>query len=197
LAIEYGNGLGHEPAARGWLARAESLGSRDDVDEVAAGWVSLGRAALDADPTQQKRAAEHALDVARRCGDTEMEVSALARVGWARIVCGAIDEGIASFDEAMAAGTAEDFDRLSTLGDLCCQLARATEAVGEPGRLGQWLGVVQSFNRDHRYPPLVGFSATCCAELQAGTGNWPGAEAHLRQAIEQLRGTGHRVRAPR
>ena len=40
LAIEYGNGLGHEPAARGWLARADTLGSRDNVDEVAAGWVA-------------------------------------------------------------------------------------------------------------------------------------------------------------
>ena len=194
LAIEYGHGLGHEPAARGWLARAASLSRERDVAEVAAGWVALGHAALDADPIHQVRAAERALSVARLGGDTELEVSALARLGWARIVGGAVDDGIALFDEAMAAGTAVDFDRLSTLGDLCCQLARATEAVGERGRLGQWLSVVQGFNRDHRYAPLVAFCATCCAELQSGAGNWPGAEAHLRQALEQLRGTGHRAR---
>src|SRR5829696_1230926 len=113
LAIEYGNALGHEPAARGWLARAATLARGGDVDEVAAGWIALGHAALDSGPTQQTRAAEHALDVARRCGDIELEVSALARVGWARIVCGTVDEGIALFDEAMAAGTAVEFDRLS------------------------------------------------------------------------------------
>lgn len=111
------------------------------------------------------RAAERALDVARSRGDVELEVSALARLGWSRIVCGAVDDGIALFDEAMAAGTTVDFDRLSTLGDLCCQLARATEAVGERGRLGQWLGVVQGFNRDHRYPPLVAFCATQTSDV--------------------------------
>ena len=194
LAIEYGNGLGHAPAARGWLARAASLARGRDVEEVADGWVALGHAALDADPTEQVLAAERALNVARLCGDTELEVAALARLGWATIVSGAVDDGIALFDEAMAAGTAVDFDQLSTLGDLCCQLARATEAVGERGRLGQWLGVVQGFNRDHRYPPLVAFCATCCAELQSGDGNWQGAEGHLRQALEELRGTGHRAR---
>ena len=194
LAIEYANGVGHEPAARGWLARASTLAGESEAPANARGWVALGHAALDADPTVQLHAAERALRLGRRASDIELEVSALARLGWSRIVMGAVDDGIALFDEAMATATAGDFDRLSTLGDLCCQLVRATEAAGERGRLGQWLSVVQAFNRDHRYPPLVAFCATCCAELQSGDGNWRNAEQHLRSAIDQLRGTGHRAR---
>jgi len=39
-------------------------------------------------------------------GDDELEVLALARLGWARFASGAVDAGIAVFDEAMAtAGT--------------------------------------------------------------------------------------------
>jgi tetratricopeptide (TPR) repeat protein len=160
----------------------------------AAGWVALGHAALAADPLDQAQAAERGLAVARTAGDTELEVLALARLGWGRVAAGAIDAGIAVFDEAMATATAADFEHPSALGDLCCQLARATEAVGEQGRFASWLAVVRRVNSEHGYPPLAAFCATCCAELQSVDGNWSAAEQHLRHGIDQLRGTGHRAR---
>jgi len=192
IAIEYGSGIGHDPAARGWLARAATMAA--DTPGTAEGWVALGRAVLDVDPDVQVDAAASALDIARTEADTELEVFALARLAWAHVARGAVEQGIELFDEAMAIATAADFERLSALGDLCCQLARATEAAGEAGRFAEWLGVVQRMNRDHHYPPLVGFCATCCAELKSADGNWQDAETHLRQAIDQLHGTGHRAR---
>jgi DNA-binding CsgD family transcriptional regulator/tetratricopeptide (TPR) repeat protein len=194
IAIEYANGLGHEPASRGWLARAATLAEGAGGVGAAAGWVALGQAALDADPEEQVRGAQRALDVARSLGDAELEVFALARLGWARVVTGSVDAGIDLFDEAMAAATAADFERLSALGDLCCQLAMATETAGESGRFAQWLAVVRRVNSEHGYPPLVAFCATCCAELHTVDGDWLAAEAHLRQGIDKLRGTGHRAR---
>lgn len=194
IATEYACGLGHAPAARGWLARAATMVDRSGGAGSSAGWLALGRAALVADPVDQVRNAQRALLVARAADDGELEVLALARLGWARVLTGSVDSGIELFDEAMATATASDFERLSALGDLCCQLALATETAGERGRFAQWLDVVRRVNSEHGYPPLVAFCATCCAELHSVDGNWQAAEAHLRHGIEHLRRTGHRAR---
>lgn len=193
IAVEYANGLGHGPASRGWLARASTMADAADAG-TATGWVALGHAAVAASAADQIAAATRAVEVARTHRDVELEVSALARLGSAHVADGAVDIGVACFDEAMAAANATDFERLSTLGEVCCQLARAAETVGERSRFAQWLTVVQQFNRDHRYPPLVSFCATCCAQLVSTEGNWQGAEAHLRQAIDELGRTSHRAR---
>jgi len=149
---------------------------------------------LTSDPSDQADLAQDALDAARAAGDRELEVLALARLGWARVASGAVDAGIAVFDEAMATATASDFEHSSALGDLCCQLARATETAGEQGRFASWLAVVRRVNSEDGYPPLAAFCATCCAELQSVDGNWTAAEEHLRQGISRLAGTGHRAR---
>ena len=193
IAIEYADALAHDAASRGWLARATTMA--DGAAALSAsGWVALGRAALAGDPSDQAQSAQGALDVARGTGDTELEVLALARLGWARVASGAVDAGIAVLDEAMATATAADFEHLNALGDLCCQLARATEAAGERGRFASWLEVVRRVNSEHGYPPLAAFCATCCAELHSVDGNWAAAEEHLRHGISRLQGTGHRAR---
>jgi hypothetical protein len=94
----------------------------------AAGWVALGRAAVVDDPIQQVESAQRAVDVARAYGDTELEVLALARLGWARVVTGSVDNGVDLFDEAMAAVTTAEFDHLSTLGDRACSISCAWES---------------------------------------------------------------------
>lgn len=193
IAIEYADALGHDAASRGWFARAATMADGAGT-LTATGWVALGHAAVADEPADQERSAQQALDVARQAEDRELEVLALARLGWARVASGQVDAGIAVFDEAMATATAADFDHRSALGDLCCQLARATEAAGERGRFASWLAVVRRVNNEDGYPPLASFCATCCAEMQSGDGNWQAAEEHLRQGIDRLHGTGHRAR---
>jgi DNA-binding CsgD family transcriptional regulator len=193
IAIEYADALGHEAASDGWFARARTMAD-GLASRSAAGWIALGRAALAADPAEQADSATRALDAARSDGDAELEVLALARLGWARVAAGQLDAGIAVFDEAMATATAADFGHVSALGDLCCQLARATEAAGERGRFASWLEVVRRVNSEQGYPPLAAFCATCCAELHSIDGNWQAAEEHLRLGIDRLQGTGHRAR---
>src|SRR4051812_30102343 len=193
IAIEYTDALGHEAASAGWMARARTMAD-GTTSHSASGWIALGRAALAADPAEQAASAACALDAARADGDPELEVLALARLGWARVAAGQLDAGIAVFDEAMATATAADFEHVSALGDLCCQLARATEAAGERGRFASWLEVVRRVNAEQGYPPLAAFCATCCAELHSVDGNWQAAEEHLRLGIDRLQGTGHRAR---
>ena len=193
IAIEYADAIGHEPASQGWFARATTM-TESAPSPVSAGWIALGRAALVSDPFQQTELAQGALDAAREAGDAELEVLSLARLGWARVSSGAVDAGLAVFDEAMATATAADFEHLTALGDLCCHFARATEAAGDPGRFASWLAVVRRVNSEDGYPPLAAFCATCCAELQSVDGNWAAAEEHLRLGIDRLEGTGHRAR---
>jgi hypothetical protein len=193
IAIEYADALGHQAASDGWFARARTM-AEGSTSDGASGWIALGRAALAADPAEQAENAAASLEVARTCGDAELEVLALARLGWARVAAGQVDAGITVFDEAMATATAADFEHVNALGDLCCQLARATEAAGERGRFASWLEVVRRVNAEQGYPPLAAFCATCCAELHSVDGNWQAAEEHLRLGIDRLQGTGHRAR---
>lgn len=193
IAIEYADALGHEAASEGWFARATTMAG-GTASSGASGWIALGVAALAADPRDQAESAARALDAARADADAELEVLALARLGWARVAAGQVEAGITVFDEAMATATAADFEHVSALGDLCCQLARATEAAGERGRFASWLEVVRRVNSEHGYPPLAAFCATCCAELHSVDGNWRAAEEHLRLGIDRLQGTGHRAR---
>lgn len=193
IAIEYADALGHKAASDGWFARAQTMADGSGSGGRS-GWIELGRAALAADPAEQAESAALALDAARADGDSELEVLALARLGWARVAAGQLDAGIAVFDEAMATATAADFEHGSALGDLCCQLARASEAAGERGRFASWLEVVRRVNSEQGYPPLAAFCATCCAELHSVDGNWQAAEEHLRLGIDRLKGTGHRAR---
>jgi DNA-binding CsgD family transcriptional regulator/tetratricopeptide (TPR) repeat protein len=192
IAIEYADALGHAAASTGWLARAQTMTNDSGGGEF--GWIELGHAALAADPSTQAASAAAALEAARAGGDAELEVLALSRLGWARVAAGQVDAGIAVFDEAMATATAADFVHGNALGDLCCQLARATEAAGERGRFASWLEVVRRVNSEQGYPPLAAFCATCCAELHSIDGNWQAAEEHLRLGIDRLQGTGHRAR---
>lgn len=194
IAIEYANSLAHDAASRGWVARAETMASDLRAGPAADGWVALGHATLDADPLAQVDAAERALKLARQNGDDELEVLGLARLGWATVATGSVDAGVGLFDEAMAVATAAGFEHPSALGELCCQLALATETTGERDRFASWLEVVRHVNSEYRYPPLAGFCATCCAELHSIDGNWDAAEAHLRYGIDRLRSTGHRAR---
>ncbi len=193
IAIEHADALGHAGASDGWFARATTMA--DGIDTVgASGWIALGRAALATDPREQADSATRALHAARAVDDAELEVLALARLGWARVAGGQLDAGITVFDEAMATATAADFEHVSALGDLCCHLARATEAAGERGRFASWLEVVRRVNSEQGYPPLAAFCATCCAELHSVDGNWQAAEEHLRLGLDRLQGTGHRAR---
>jgi DNA-binding NarL/FixJ family response regulator len=193
IAIEYADALGHEAASDGWFARARTMAD-GTAPRSASGWIALGRAALATDPSEQAESAADALHAARAEDDGELEVLALARLGWARVAAGHVDAGITVFNEAMATATAADFEHVSALGDLCCQLARATEVAGERGRFASWLAVVRRVNSEQGYPPLAAFCATCCAELHSVDGNWQAAEEHLRLGIDRLRGTGHRAR---
>jgi DNA-binding CsgD family transcriptional regulator/tetratricopeptide (TPR) repeat protein len=193
LSREYLEAIGNEPASQGWLARARGL-LGDAESTPAAGWLrlTLGGRAFDAGTMEAH--AEAALDIARGAGDPDLEASALALLGRARLLAGEFDTGVAALDEAMAAITSGEATDPVVFGDVCCVVTLACEESGELERLMRWNEVVERFMSRHLHGALISFCGTCGAEFFQAKGDLATAERCLVEALGALEGTGHRSR---
>lgn len=102
ITHEYELGVGNPVAASGWLIRAAGL--LDHLPEGADhARLELARSERATDPMQARTHAKSGLEVARRLGDPDLEITALGRLGLAEVLVGAVESGMSRFDEAMAA----------------------------------------------------------------------------------------------
>jgi DNA-binding CsgD family transcriptional regulator/tetratricopeptide (TPR) repeat protein len=193
LSREYLEAIGNEPASQGWLARAQGLlGATESAP--ANGWLrlTLGGRAFDAGVMEAH--AEAALDIARSAGDLDLEPSALALLGRARLLAGEFDAGVAALDEAMTAITSGETTDPVVFGDVCCVVTLACEESGELERLMRWNEVVERFMSRHLHGALISFCGTCAAEFFQAKGDLATAERCLVEALGAREGTGHRSR---
>jgi DNA-binding CsgD family transcriptional regulator len=193
LAHEYSAVQGNEPAAEGWLARAEHM-LTDEVDVVERGYVDLARAERCLDPAVAVGHAEAALAVARRLDDSDLELAALSRLGLVEITLGRVDEGLGHLDQAMAAATGEEAASFETVARTCCSLVQACDLAGDDDRVREWGKVVEGYVHRHDELRLLTFCPTCEADLLR-SGDRPGdSEADLVHALATLATTGQRSR---
>jgi DNA-binding CsgD family transcriptional regulator len=193
LAREYLEAVGNQPASNGWIARAEGL-LRDTAPGSEHGWLALTRGGLAVDPGTMLAHAESALDTARARGDADLEASALALVGRARLLAGEFEPGIAALDEAMTTITSGEASDPVVFGDVCCIVTLACEESGELERLMRWQEVLESYLSRHLHGALISFCGTCGAEFFQAKGDLATAERCLVEALGALEGTGHRSR---
>ncbi|HEX6399014.1 MAG TPA: LuxR C-terminal-related transcriptional regulator, partial [Actinomycetota bacterium] len=193
ICREYAEAVGNEPASRGWLARAEGL-LRDRDRGPDHGWLELTRGSRESDPAQMRKHAEVALETARLAEDANLEASALALLGRARLLAGEFDDGIAALDEAMVTATGGEVSDPVVFGDVCCVVTLAAEEAGELERLMKWNEVVESYLARHLHGPLISFCGTCGAEFFQAKGDLEMAERCLVETLGALDGTGHRSR---
>jgi DNA-binding NarL/FixJ family response regulator len=193
LSREYALAFGNDAAASGWLARAERL-LRDVAPCAEEGWLDLARSEQARDADESSRLAAQALDVALRAGDTDLELRALAQLGFAEVALGAVDQGLAHLDEAMAAATSGEPASLETFADVCCTLMLACERAGDADRPQQWSKVLEEFVRRYDHVTLLAFCRTCCADVFAANGRVDAAEEELVAAIRELTEAGQRSR---
>ena len=193
LSREYGLAFGNPAAARGWLARAERL-LHDVAPGAERGWLDLARSEAAGDPTEAARAAASALEVALAAGDPDLELRALAQLGFAEVSLGHVDDGLARLDEAMAAATSGEPASLETFADICCTLMLACERAGDAERPQQWSQVLEDFVRRYDHVTLLAFCRTCCADVYAANGRIDAAEAELEAAVRELAEAGQRSR---
>ena len=182
----YANGLGSRVAARPWFRRAIRL-VEDDEPCVEQGWVALAPMGCDVeDPEVLLARAELALDRARRFGDADLEVKALADGGLAHVHTGRVAEGMAMIDEAMAlasSGVAEDAD---VVGKSVCSFYTACYYTADFERAESWS---RTFRRRGILGPAPGpqvFLSNHCDSVQATLlchlGRWSEAEDLLVRA---------------
>ncbi len=181
LTFMYASYLGNLSAALGWKERAASV--LDGTEESAAhGWLALLEAAFSRDPAEREQLAVSALAIARRFGDVDLEIEALALLGEAHVVGGQVEEGMRLLDEAMAAVTAGRVRDHFAVGEIYCRLLSACESALDVRRATDWLSMID------RYVVWTDFARPTCRTHYGGIlvalGRWAEAEAELLAAIE-------------
>jgi len=194
IAGQYLRVYGNHAAAGGWAGRCERLlAEADPCAEV--GRVVLVRALATNDWPQIERAAEQAIEIARRFGDTDYEVLAVAYSGLAMLSTGRLSQGLALLDEAMAAATAGEVRAPEAVGQIYCALLTGCERTVDLQRAEQWSQVARPFLTTYAN---IGFTGTCRA-IYAGVltaaGRWSEAERELLLALQTFDAGSRAMRA--
>ena len=193
LAHEYAVGLANPAAASGWLTRAAGL-----LQELPEGAdharLELVRGATALDPIEVCRHCKLALEIARRIGDRDLEITALGRLGLAEVRVGAVESGMSRMDEAMAAALGGETAALETLGQVCCDLIAACDQTGDVDRLRQWNRLLDEGTRQRGELPVLSFCGCCSAETLLAGGQVDAAERELARAVQVAQETGSRGR---
>jgi DNA-binding CsgD family transcriptional regulator len=183
LAVLHGLINGDGAAASGWFAHAQRMVDAAG-DCVEAGWLELLRAASTPDPSERAETAEVAGRIGRRFGDAGLEFDALAYRGKAAVERGAVAEGMAMIDEAVAAISSGVVSDPWPTAEILCTLFHACELAIDVGRAEQWLGAVDRHVERTGEMPTFGICRMHYGGLLTAAGRWSEAEEELLSAIE-------------
>ncbi|HEX5089875.1 MAG TPA: LuxR C-terminal-related transcriptional regulator [Nocardioides sp.] len=175
--------LGNLAAARGWLARAARLVAENDLGPLE-GWVRLAQAHDTADPLSAERLADRARVLARRFGDTDLDLCAISQLGAALVQQGNAEAGGRLLDEAMAAALAGEGTRPHTVVYTSCVLVRSCSRTADLEHVLQWVRAADDFERRYGNRHLYTTCRTSLGAVLFAAGDWAGAERELRAALE-------------
>jgi DNA-binding CsgD family transcriptional regulator len=177
-----------EPAvAAGWLARARRL-LEDCGPTPERGWLALREAsfALPGDVALARARCAEAQALGRELGDIDLEMTAVALDGLARVGQGEIAAGMAQLDEATAAATAGDMRDPMAIGFSCCYLIFACERVRDFDRAGQWCERVAEMAGGWNIRSLQSVCRAHYGSVLMLRGDWSGAQTELTEAATVL-----------
>jgi DNA-binding CsgD family transcriptional regulator len=183
LAGQYTRVKGNPAAARGWAARCgRLLAGAEPCAET--GRVILVRALASNDWEHIERAAEQAIEIARRFGDADYEALAVAYSGLAMLSNGRLSEGLARLDEAMAAASSGEVRAPEAIGQIYCALLTGCERTLDLQRAEQWSRVAQPFLDAYDQTGVTGSCRAIYAGVLAAAGRWSEAEHELLLALQ-------------
>jgi DNA-binding CsgD family transcriptional regulator/tetratricopeptide (TPR) repeat protein len=194
LAGQYSRLKGNPAVASGWIARCERVIARAQPS-AEIGRVILVRALATNDPAEIETAAERAMEIARRFGDSDYEALALAHSGLAMLSLGRLKEGRARLDEAMAATTSGEVRAPEAVGQIYCALLAGCERTVDFQRAEQWSHVAQPFLEAYDQVAVTGTCRATYAGVLAATGYWSEAERELLHALRIFDGGARGMRA--
>jgi DNA-binding NarL/FixJ family response regulator len=180
---------GRSAEANGWLARARGL--LDGLEPGGEhGWLAIEEAKRAPGAAEAAEHASRALTIAREAGDVDVEISALAQLGLARTTLGDVEGGTALLDEAMTAALAGEGTDWLCVGDACCTTLVACEQLSDLPRAVDWCRSVVDWAERRRYLPMQSWCRSIYAGVLTRTGEWPAAEAALRDALARPQDAG-------
>lgn len=172
----------------GWLATAERLlqGVPESVEHARLGTVQ-GLISLYAEGDLERSLAifESTYELARRVGDRESELLALAGKGRALIKAGDAATGLALMDEASASATSGELES-EARGNIFCMTISACTDLGDYRRAAEW---TETANRWCSELDVMGFPGKCRlhrAEVMRLRGEWPAAEEQALAVCEEI-----------
>ena len=181
---------GNPAAASGWLARAARMLEEAPVC-AERGWfeVELAKRAA-GDAAEQERRAAAAAALGRELGDAGLEACGLAQLGLAQVNRGAVDDGLALLDEAMAVAMGGEAADPFAIGDACCTVLVACDRLADFERAAEWSRAVVEFTGRRGYTPLHLWCRTIYAGVLTATGEWEQADRELEPALRGLEDLG-------
>jgi class 3 adenylate cyclase/DNA-binding CsgD family transcriptional regulator/HPt (histidine-containing phosphotransfer) domain-containing protein len=177
--------------ALGWVARGarvlEECG--EDCAEQGLLLVLTGLETLfGGDPSAAVPSFEQASKIAQRFGDVDVLTFARLALGQARVMRGEAREGIALFDEVMAAVTAEEVYPV-VAGIAYCQVIDTCQRLFDLRRAREWTAALTRWC--DAQPGLVPFRGNCLVhrcEIMQLQGAWPDALDAAQRACNMLSG---------
>lgn len=182
LAWLNGNLYGDEHVQGGWLSRARRILSEAGPDGPERGWVVLIDALFEADGSARESGFSEAITIGRSTRDADLEFEALGWLAGHRVLTDRIDEGLALFDEALAAICAGEVRNVGVLEGLLCGMLWACERVQDVVRAEQWIRTADDLVRRRN---MIAVGAVCRAHyggILTAAGRWDEAETELAEA---------------
>jgi ATP/maltotriose-dependent transcriptional regulator MalT len=193
ISVCYLSNLDNPTVAQGWIARARSAAALSG-DERLDGWLWLMEGYTCDDPLRQRELLGQALDLARRFGDPDLELSALTDLGLAMVTTGEVSAGLALLDEAMAGTLAGECERLDTVVWASCSMLSACSLIADHKRAAQWCAAADSFATKYGCPFLHARCRAHYGRVLIGTGDWAAAETELLRALSMATDLGREPR---
>jgi DNA-binding CsgD family transcriptional regulator len=190
LAGMHGTITGDAAVMSGWMARARSLlpGAGASAER---GWIALNAGMFEGDRARKEASFVDAIDVGRRCGDPDLEFTALAYLGASLVHRDRTGDGMAMLDEALAAVTGDEVDDVCAVEEIFCQLFAACEHAHDVRRADAWIRAGAAVAARRRLPAVSAFCHTHYGAVLTAAGRWSEADAALCEAV-RLWGLGHR-----
>ena len=153
--------VGEHALASGWAGRAQRLLEEIGPDTVETGYVAhllMFRHLVEDDYPAAVAYADEVLAVARRFGDPDLTAIGLAAVGRLGLYSGRVTEGLALFDEALAAVAAGEVSPVFA-GHVYCVMIEGCQDVSDLGRAAAWTSALSRWAEAQ--PALVAFTGQC------------------------------------
>jgi DNA-binding CsgD family transcriptional regulator len=189
LALDYVDYRGDGAGSSGWIQRAEHLlDGLPDSDEHAWMHVYCGLKALmfDGNFEEARQRRDKAVALAHKLGNVDVEMMAIALDGLLLLREGKVPDGMRRIDEAMTAAIGGEMSDLPAIGNTCCFLIYACEAVADYDRASQWCDRTREFCRRMGMDAFFAICRNYYATILIWKGEWDEADAELSAALQEL-----------